>query len=519
MTFLLLFCAALSIESLSNISTILPIDRVPASPAVWRSRMKTISFALLSLALAFLPASAPLAYGQSSHVTFTVNERARANAWDWFAAPPKSNTYSYTESLLRIGVSQRIHHWDWQLELSQPAILGLPSNAISPVAAQGQLGMGGSYYAVNGDNQYPADAFFKTGYLRYQFSRPDTSVQVGRFEFFDGEETNPKNSTIAWLQANRVSGRLISNLGFTAAQSSLDGADAHFGAGAWNVTALAARVDKGVLDLQGNGEMDVDMQYLAFTRSAAKGHVLMRAFGFGYHDGRTGLSKTDNRPLAVRQADHKNIRLGTYGGNLLAAIPAGPGDFDFLFWGAVQNGNWGDQSDSAGAVAIEGGYKLMHVPSSPWVRGGWFRSSGDNNPLDNRHTTYFSEAPRLYARFPIYNMMNNTDSFVQVIDTPAKKVALRSDVHWIGLTSANDLWYQGCGAFNSKTFGYAGHPSFGHVSLLTLADISANWKATSHLGVGFYYAYAVGNGVMKAIFPAGHNAQFGFVQLTYHWKR
>ncbi len=482
--------------------------------------MKTIRIALLASAVVCLLTTGIFTYGQSSHVTFSAYERARVNAWNWFAAPPATNTYSYTESLLRVSASQRIRHWDWRLGLSQPAVLGLPSNAISPDAAQGQLGLGGSYYAANGDNSDPAAVFFKVGWVRYRWDRPDTYLRVGRFEFFDGEETHPKNPIIAWLQANRASNRLISNFGFTDAQRSFDGVEAHVGAGAWDITGLAARADKGVFNMNGNAELDVDVQYLAFTREAEHGHVLMRAFGIGYHDGRTGVLKVDNRPLAVRQADHRNIRLGTYGGDLLAAIPAGREDFDFMFWGVWQNGRWGDESDSAGAAALEGGFKLASVPSSPWVRGGWFRSSGDNNPLDNRHTTFFQllTTPRLYARFPIYNLMNDTDTFVQVIDVPTKKVALRSDLHWVSLTSAKDLWYQGGGAFDNKVFGYVGRPSNGHSSLATIADISANWKATSHLAVDFYYAHATGHAVIRSIYPAGTDAQWGYVEFDYRWK-
>ena len=62
------------------------------------------------------------------------------------------------------------------------------------------------------------------------------------------------------------------------------------------------------------------------------------------------MTKTDNRALAVRSADHENIRIGTYGGDMLAAAPAGPGQFDFLFWGALQNGSWGELDHSASAV-------------------------------------------------------------------------------------------------------------------------------------------------------------------------
>lgn len=509
-----------SIESSREGSNVGTIDLEAVSPAVWRPRMKTKKFALLAVAVVLLFTTGISTYGQSSHVTFSAFERARVNAWQWFEVPHQSSTYSYTGSLLRVGMAQQVHHWDWRLELSQPAVLGLPSNAVSPIAAQGQLGLGGTYYAANGNNADPAAVFFKLGWVRYRFDRPDTDVRLGRFEFFDGEETHPKNPIIAWLQANRASNRLISNFGFTEGQRSFDGADAHIGAGAWDITALAARSDKGVFNMNGNAELNVDVQYLAFTRQAAKGHVLVRAFGIGYHDGRTGILKIDNRPLAVRQADHKNIRLGTYGGDLLAAIPAGPGDFDFMFWGVWQNGSWGEQRDSAGAAALEGGYKFTSVASEPWVRGGWFRSSGDNNPLDNKHSTFFQilTTPRLYARFPFYNLMNNTDTFVQVIDTPTKKLALRSDLHWVSLTSAKDLWYQGGGAFDNKVFGYVGRPSNGHTSLATVADISANWKATSHLGVDFYYAHATGKGVIKAIYPPGHNAQFGYVELDYRWK-
>ena len=289
--------------------------------------------------------------------------------WQWFDAPPKSETYSYVESLLRLSVAQRIHRWDWKLELAQPAVLGLPQDAVSPVTAQGQLGLGGTYYASNGNNADPAAAFLKQAFLRYNFDGEDKNLRVGRFEFSGGEETLPKNATIHWLQDNRIQQRLVGNFGFSNAQRSFDGIDGHYGAGTWDLTAMAGRADQGVFNMNGNPELNVDLQYLAFTKSQWNGHVLWRAFGIGYHDGRTGITKTDNRPLAVRQADHKNIRLGTYGGDLVAAFPAGPGNFDFLFWGALQNGSWGQLSHGAEAVAVEGGYQWAKVVSSSVAAG------------------------------------------------------------------------------------------------------------------------------------------------------
>ena len=488
--------------------------------ALWVHR--AASFLGVLLLAVTLAQCAPSCAAQSSRpakapINFFVYDRTRADAWRWFAAPPTSNSYAYLQSLQRIGMTQHFRRWDWELELSQPAIFDVPDNAVSPVSAQGQLGLGGSYYAAN-DSSYPAAAFLKQGFAR--FDGEDTSLRAGRFEFMDGMEIQPKNPALAWLEANRVASRLISNFGFTNAQRSFDGVDGHWQMGSWNLTAMAARSNQGVFNMNGNPELNVDIEYLAVTRPQAAHHVLWRAFAAGYHDGRTGVTKTDNRALAVRSADHANIRIGTYGGDLIADIPSGPGAFDFLFWGAVQNGRWGSQGHSAGAAALEAGYRMGNRSAAPWLRGGWFRSTGDNNPADNTHNTFFQllPTPRLYARLPFYNLMNSTDEFVQLIDKPAKRLALRSDLHWLQLTSGHDFWYLGGGAFDNKVFGFVGRPANGATSLASVPDISADWQTTKNINVNFYYGYAQGKRVVAAIYPAGQNMHFGYVEFEYHWR-
>jgi Alginate export len=491
--------------------------------------LKRTLAALLVCAASALPAIAQThiqTHSQPAHtdphpVRFNLIYRSRVEGWEWFAAPLYENSYGYVDSLLRLSLSQTLPRWDWKAELSQPAILDAPSNAVAP-GAQGQLGLGGTYYASNGNNAYPAAAFFKQGYIRYHFGGPhsDKNIRIGRFEFFGGMETHPHNPTLLWLQTRRIQQRLLGNFGFTNAQRSFDGADAHYGRGSWDITAFAARADQGVFNMNGNPELNVDAQYLAFTQNAAHGHVLWRAFAMGYHDGRTGLTKTDNRPLNVRTADHHNIRLGTYGGDLIAEAPAGPGNFDFLFWGAYQNGSWGTQSDSANAAALEGGYHLTSVRTAPWLRGGWYRGSGDDNPSDNKHNTFFQllPTPRGYARLPCFNLMNNTDEFVSVIDKPARKLALRSDLHWLQLTSSKDLWYLGGGAFDNKVFGFTGRPSNGYSSLGTLADISADWAASRSISASFYYGYTWGKSVVTSTYPTGRRSQFAYAELDYHFS-
>ena len=477
---------------------------------------------MAAIALILLCGSGAFARAQSApagdpSLNVFVFDRTRVDSWQWFAVPPTANSYGYVQSLLRVGVAQRIRQWEWQLELAQPAILDAPDDAVSSVAAQGQLGLGATYDAAN-KNSNSAAAFLKQGFVRYDGEA--AKMRVGRFEFVDGHEIQPSNPTIGWLQSQRIAHRLIGNFGFSDAQRSFDGLDANYQLKGWNVTGFAGRADQGVFNMNGNPELNVDVQYLALTHTEVKGRILWRAFALGFHDGRTGLTKTDNRSLSARSADHANIRIGTYGGDLLASMPAGPGAIDFLFWGAGQDGSWGSQSHIAGALAVEGGYQFAKLATAPWLRGGWFRSTGDSNATDHTHNTFFQvlPTPRIYARLPFYNLMNNTDEFLQLMDNPVKKLALRSDLHWLQLTSPRDLWYLGGGAFDNNVFGYVGRPAGGAASLASVADLSADWQATRNVDLNFYYAYAQGKTVVRAIYPAGGNMQYGYLECVYHWS-
>jgi hypothetical protein len=114
--------------------------------------------------------------------------------------------------------------------------------------------------------------------------------------------------------------------------------------------------------------------------------------------------------------------------------------------------------------------------------------------------------------------MNRTEEFIQVMDKPGKKLDLRSDLHFLQLTAANDLWYQGGGAFDSKVFGYVGRPSGGHTSFATLADVSADTQLTPSLTLSLYYAHAFGRSVVRADYPAGSQSDYGYMELLYKFS-
>ena len=155
----------------------------------------------------------------------------------------------------------------------------------------------------------------------------------------------------------------------------------------------------------------------------------------------------------------------------------------------------------------------------PWFSAGYSFGSGDKNPGDSTHGTFFQllPTPRQYARFPFYNMMNNEDFYGTLNLRPASKLALRSEAHALRLASAADLWYSGGGAFQPQTFGYTGRPSNGHRSLGNVWDLSADYQVTRSFSTTLYYGHAWGESVIAKIYPKEANGQLIFLETNFHF--
>ena len=125
--------------------------------------------------------------------------------------------------------------------------------------------------------------------------------------------------------------------------------------------------------------------------------------------------------------------------------------------------------------------------------------------------------PRNYARFPFFNMMNSTEGFVQLIDKPTPKMDIRSDLHFLRMTSGNDLWYLGGGPFDKTSFGYTGRPANGFTKFATLYDVSVDYQVTKQVALTAYYAHVWGGDVVRAVYPADTHAQFGFLEMNYRF--
>jgi len=447
-------------------------------------------------------------------VTVAGSVRIRGEDWNWFESPTADASYAFGHTLIRLGATYSTPRVDVMVEGSQPTIIGSPTDAVATGPA-GQLGMGASYRVANGDTK--AGAFLKQAFVRFKnVGAKGNMARIGRIEFVDGAESVPADSTVAWLKRERVAHRVLANFAFSASQRSYDAVHVARATPRYNLTLMAGMPTEGVFQLDGQGTLsDIRVGYGALTLPFASADF--RLFALRYED-RRPIAKVDNRPAAVRAADLSAVRVNTLGANLVLTQLVGDAKTDLLLWGAVQNGAWGAQDHGAGAFAVEGGIQPA-VRLRPWLRVGFSQGSGDDTPgttAGGDHSTFFQmlPTPRLYARTPFYNMMNNRDLFTSLILRPARGTSVRTEVHRVSLTRASDLWYAGGGAFNASAFGYQGRPSGGQRNLATIADIGAERAFGPLLNVGAYFGMAFGGDVVKALHPAGKDGQFLYLELT-----
>jgi hypothetical protein len=211
-----------------------------------------------------------------------------------------------------------------------------------------------------------------------------------------------------------------------------------------------------------------------------------------------------------------DVGINTFGATVIAApAPAAGGQWDGLLWVAGQSGTWYEQTHRAASVTAEAGYQWTTALWQPWVRGGWSFASGDRNPADNRHGTFFQMLPtvRRYAQTALYSQMNNTDLFGQIMLRPRAGLAVRIDWHRVGLASSRDAWYFGSGATQNRgtLFGFSTRPSNGAHALASIVEGSADYTISRHWSVNGFMAIARGGGVVTKAF-AGHTMAFGYLE-------
>jgi len=403
-------------------------------------------------------------------------------------------------------------------------LIDLPGTAIAP-APQGPLGLGAVYYQQNRANN-DASVYLKQGYLTLKrVGIPGVAIKGGRFEFSEGSEVLAGEPTLDWLRKVRIGERLIGPFNFSHVGRAFDGVALSAAGAPLNLTATWFRPTQGGFDLAGMKEIgDIDVVYgaLNLLRPEWASNSDARAFYIYYEDRRHQV-KSDNRPLPARQdpADRrKDIAIHSGGAHLLQLLPTDAGPVDLLLWGVLQGGNWGSLDHFAWAWDAEAGWQPSMLPWKPWVRFGFARSSGDDDPSDGDHGTFFQILPtaRLYSFSTFYNLMNSEDAFIELILRPIAGLTTRTAFHNLRVTESSDLWYQGSGATlkdadRPEGFGFPGRPANGNRDLFQAVETSIGYDWNSHINTNFYYGHIFGGSVVDGLYE-NDAADFGYLEMT-----
>lgn len=199
-------------------------------------------------------------------------------------------------------------------------------------------------------------------------------------------------------------------------------------------------------------------------------------FAHHYRDTRGVAARPDNTGRRARRVD---VSVQTLGGSLEWEGPA-----DVRVWAAGQRGRWFGDAHRAFSASIEGGYRWSSVRWKPQARAGFLWASGDDDPGDAVHGTFFPMVPtaRPDLAAGLFAPMNLRHASAHLSLQPHPAVAVSLDAHRLALAQSLDGWYGGTGATagRGEYFGYSTRPSRLATGLGTLATLSADAKLSLH---------------------------------------
>jgi hypothetical protein len=454
--------------------------------------------------------------GAQPAVTGTLANTTRVESWSYFqpksdplALPPPgadplgNPDYTFLGDRAEVGVRVKGSRFDLGGEFNYVRLENLPTKAIGP----GGLGTGAFYFAATGV-RYSYQLYFGELTLKTKFA-DGTSFTVGRMPFSSGGEVVSGSFSLQRLKAERLASRLIGNFEWSYYQRRFDGARIDVDRPHWHVNVAAFVPTQGGFEESTNLSMPkVQVGAASFTLKSS--NVDWQGFGYLYRDRRSEAAVADNTLSLDRPV---NVTVATIGGSYARVLPRRSGEFDVVVWTAAQAGDWYGRSHRAASVALEAGHRWRHANYRPWLRAGYLFASGDRNPDDDRHGTFFQMIPssRKYALSSAYAQMNLSDAFAQLIVEP-RGVTARIEVHALQLASGQDLWYQGSGATASKNrfFGFSGRAARGRRTLGTVLEGAVDVPIRKYWSINAYAAMMSAGDVVTQMFT---NKRLGFWSL------
>lgn len=406
-----------------------------------------------------------------------LHDVTRLEAWSFFDPGEGGGNPRYgfagNRATLSVDVSSR--RFDVRGAFQYAQLVGLPRGAMGP----GLLGAGAWYFdASRATEAY--QLYLKTMSARVRPFGSWLSIDAGRMPFATGTESGG-DAPADRLARERLAGRLVGGADWTMFERAFDGVRVDARASNVHVNGALLFPTQGAFEESANptiGALRVAAASLSLASASRRADrsLASQLFGYHYRDRRPVAARPDNVGLSGGVVD---IDVSTFGASHVHLETIGRGRLDVTLWGAGQMGRWYGQRHRAVSLLAESGY-AWPTRGRPWVRVGVLYASGDREPADQTHGTFFpmlpTSRPSTFAgTFP---QMNSREVFVEARFEPSARLEMAAAVRHLSLDRAADHWYSGTGATARRgtAFGFAARPSGGSRQLATLAEVSASYR-------------------------------------------
>jgi hypothetical protein len=459
----------------------------------------------LALAFALVVPAWAGAQPAEPKVTGSVVSIARVESWSYFEprldplavtqGPIGDPDHTYIGGRAELGVQVEGARFDLGGVFNYVRLENLPTNAAGP----GALGPGAFYYAATGV-RYSYQLYLGELTVRLKSADRRLSITAGRMPFTSGGEITAAYPALESLKRERLHSRLIGNFEWSFYQRRFDGARVDIDRPRWHFTAGAFMPTQGGYEESTNLTIQkIQIASSALTRKARRSEA--QIFAYVYRDRRPAAAVVDNTARRDRPID---VTIATIGGSYAKVAELRTGELDVLAWGAWQAGDWYGSTHRGASAAVELGHRWTRAPLAPWLRAGYLHASGDDDPNDPAHRTFFQMLPssRQYSLSSVFAQMNARDAFIQAWFEPGRLRA-RIEVHAIHLANARDLWYHGSGATarSGRFFGFAGRAGDGvSTSLGTVVEGTIDVPIRKYWSINAYGGAMQGGGVVSRMF-------------------
>jgi hypothetical protein len=449
-----------------------------------------------------LHATPSLYWQQGPHrLDLGLSTRVRPENWEAFS-DDRSSWYTGTRTRLRLQ-----YNWADRIlvaaELQDVRLNGMDVDGTGALALYRNANGGGSQ--SRGDD-------VRSLYLE---TRPTAKsyLRGGRQDLKLGsQEVQYAEPNWRYLKGARLGERLVGTVGWSHVERAYDGFAAGVDLKGVELFAFGAQPTQGVFEAETAYRPLHDVLVAGGSLTVERGTLFEND-----EIGILGLYYDDERP-ADRGGLADDVEISTIGAHWLGVHPCGPGSFDVLLWGALQTGDYDGLDHFAAAGVLELGYQLPNVFAKPWLRIGLNVATGDDDPDDRDHDTFFNVLPtnHLYYGFADQLAFQNLwNSFVQLRLTPHPMLSLNLFVHQFRLMDENDMRYAGTGAFDDSAFGFAGATSNGHRNVGTEYDVVATFTPHKSVTVEAGFAWLDGGAVFRS--APDRDVQFGYVSLELRY--